>query len=234
MKTTLILFVASFAVVAGCRTSTSPGNSTGMPITQPGQGSYFVLASTYSDSNGVAFASDTTVETFVKTGLTIAGKTNVNELVDSSSYRTSAAGYIHYESNGDVSAYYPGDTVRGIFGSWIVYPFGTQGTNTYTIDTSLYGTSVHIQMTLAGAGSGTSKVKGQPVSTEKVSARFFDVISRTNAGKTFRDTLDETSMLSLAPSLGDVVEQSTPGSRDSFTGKMGESSHEIVVDYLLK
>ncbi|HET6400837.1 MAG TPA: hypothetical protein VFH95_05490 [Candidatus Kapabacteria bacterium] len=235
MRTSFFLILLGAVVMAGCRTSTSPGTSTGMPITPPNAGSYFVLVSTYTDSTGAYLSSDTETETFEQTGFTIAGKTNVDKLVDSYSFQFSDSGYIHYESDGDVSALWPGDSALGIFGTWITYPFGTQTTVTATIDTTFFGNATHMVLTLSGAGTGSTTIKGQAFQTEKVTGHIFEISSYSVSGQTYSDTVNSSlGTISFAPSLGDVIEENNPGTRDPYTGAMGESDHQIAIDYVLK
>jgi hypothetical protein len=216
---------------AACKsTSTSPNGGT-TTITIPGTGSFFVTVSEDRDSTGMLMSSDTSTDVFQQTGLAIYGKTNVVQVVTMKDGIAMDTGYIHYESNGDVSSYagsngavFPGQS------GWMMFPFASQGTVSSTFDTTVSGFLLHGVITLKGAGSGSVTIHGKPFSTEKVN---MTVTTSTNfGGQTISQTI--TATMQFAPELGDVVRTDQPSTRNPVNGAMEDANVQFVVDYLLK
>jgi hypothetical protein len=237
MRTSFLLFLFAVVVMAGCKSTSTSTNGSTTTIVTPGAGSYFTMVDITTDSTGAVVSSDTTVETFVATGLTYGGKTNVIELIDSQDGIPTDTGYLHYESDGDVSTYVPSsEEFFGSVSGWWTIPFSSQQKVTIKGDTASNGTSESLSIIFQGAGSGSITIMGQSVYEEKVSSILDDTVMETLAGRTiYSDTTTENlGTSSFAPSLGEEVESSTPGTRDPITGVMGNSDHHFVINYVLK
>jgi hypothetical protein len=227
MRTSFFLFLLAVVVMAGCKsTSTSPSGSTTVVI--PNAGSYFTLVNVQFDSTGEMVESDTIVETFLQTGLSIYGKTNVVEVIDSSNTYVTAGAYYHYESDGDVSVY--GNIITGSPG-WMLYPFGSQQPQQTSGDTIENGISESYALTISGAGSGSTSIAGTGFSTEKITVNGNIIVSRSGILDTISGNFGTEA---FAPSLGELVDETTPAERNYLTQKLGTSSHEYVIGYVLK
>jgi hypothetical protein len=219
-----IFFAFVLTVFLGsCKTTTSPNSGT--TVTVPGVGSFFVTYDESRDSTNAVTSADTSTDTFVQKGLSVFGKTDVEEVLfkNSSSSSTPDTGYIHYESNGDLSVY---EKMSGLNSGWIVYPFGSQG-SIKVADTS--GVGYHVTATAVGAGQGSVSIKGQSFTTEKVTLTILS--SDTTPTQIYNETSVQT--IQFAPALGWVVESDSPASRNSFDGSLGDSAHDIIIDYKL-
>ncbi len=229
------LFLVAIIAFAGCKSSsTSPGSSETVVVPNPG--SYFVTVDVSIDSTGAIVSTDTSVETFFQTGLSIFGKTNVIELIDSADGSVTDTGYIHYESDGDVSSY-AASNVGGLSLSngWITFPFASQQPTTFGIDTSFQGQSLQFTEKYTGAGQGSITIEGKQFSEQNINSSGSSILSYNLAGKIISDTSTfGNGTVSFAPSLGEVVEQRTPGAREPITKMMGNSDHSFVIRYVLK
>ncbi len=221
------LFLVGIIAFAGCKSSsTSPNGSTAIVI--PNAGSYFVSVNLQYDSTGALVESDTSVETFLQTGLSIHGKTNVVEVVDSSDGSVTDTTYYHYESNGDVSAY------ENNFGGsleWATYPFGSQQSQQLSGDTTEQGISESYAFTISGAGAGSISIAGKEFTTEKITVNGKIIATIFGIPDTLSGNLGTEA---FAPSLGEIVDETTPAERDLFTQALGTSSHEFLISYVLK
>jgi hypothetical protein len=221
------LFLAGILAFAGCKSSsTSPNGSGGIVI--PNAGSYFTLVDLQFDSTGALVGSDTIIETFLQTGLSIYGKTNVAEVMDSSKGFQTGIGYYNYESDGDVSAY--GNSITGS-PEWMVYPFGSQQPQQTNGDTTTLEGSESYALTINGAGSGTTTIAGTGFSTEKVTVNGNIIITKSGVTDTVSGNFGTET---LAPSLGEIVDVTIPAERDPNTHILGTSQHEFVIGYMLK
>jgi hypothetical protein len=221
------LFVAGAIAFAGCKSSsTSPNGSTAVVI--PNAGSYFVIVNLHLDSTGAIVESDTTVETFVATGLYFAGKTNVVEVTDSSNGYVTNTGYYHYESDGDVSVF--GNYITGA-PTWTTYPFGSQQPQPINGDTTANGVSESYALTISGAGSGSSSIAGKGFSTEKITVDGKIIVSESGITDTVTGNFGTEA---FAPSLGELVDETTPAIRNPISHALGTSFHEFLISYMLK
>ncbi len=227
----LLLLSVAGLLIGGCKTSTSPSNSS---ITTPGAGSYFVNVSQSKDTMGMITSSDTSTDNVVQTGLAFSGKTNVMEVITTNSDGSHDTNYFHYESNGDVSVYAASSSTG--FGTlptnngWITIPFASQGTTTSSSDTTIDGYPFHVNFTVAGAGSGSVTIKGKSFSTEN--AKMTIAMSGSVFGQAIN--MSTATTLQFAPSLGYVVATNTPGTRNPITGTMQPSNQSMTIDYSLK
>ncbi len=196
--------------------------------TIPNAGSYFITANLQYDSTGALVSSDTSVETFFRTGLSIYGKTDVVEAIDSSDGSVTDTTYYHYESDGDVSVY--GQNIIGSIG-WTTYPFGSQQAQTINGDTTIQGISETYALTISGAGSGNTTIAGKSFSTEKINLSGKIIASFLGVSDTASGNF---GTISFAPSLGEVVDETIPAQRDAVTRALGTSSHDFVISYFLK
>jgi hypothetical protein len=215
-----VFFAFIFTVFLGsCKSSTSPGTTM---ATVPGVGSFFITYVVNRDSTNAITSTDTEKDTFVRTGQSLFGKTNVAVVVSTTTDPAiSDTDYIHYESNGDVSV----NAVIDINAGWMLFPFASQGSMKVG-DTS--GVGFHVTATVAGAGQGSVTIKGQSVPTETVT--LTKVTYDTIAGHVYTETNVQTYQ--FAPSLGWLVETDAPAERNP-NGSLSLSSHDIVIDYKL-
>jgi hypothetical protein len=216
-----VLFTAAF--LGSCSSSTTPGSNSS--ITVPGVGSTFIMDNQTLDSNNVVLSSDTSTETFAKTGQSMFGKSNVVELVDSHNGGGSDTTYVNYESNSDISIYisnFPGNGMN----AWWTIPFASQST-AKLFDSTASG--IHVTVTVAGAGQGTLTINGQSVSTEKATLTMAE--SDTVAGVVV--SMSSVTTAQFAPSLGEIVETDNPATRNLINGQLGTAKHEVVLSYTL-
>ena len=212
-----ILLTIAF-LYAGCSSTTSPGTTT---VVVPKQGSIFIAYHSSKDSTGNIVSPDTERQTVANTGLTIYGKMNVVESIQSQDGVALDTVYFHYETNGDVSVY-------AAYIGWLTAPFSSQTTTVHAVDTTIQGTHLVGSITLKGTGSGiisTISIKDKSFSTEKVS-----VTESLDAGG--YSTVTSTA-ISFAPALGWIVLEDDAATRDPFSGALGTSSHIQVIDYTL-
>jgi hypothetical protein len=228
MRTSVYVILLAGVLIAGCKSSSTSPNGSGGSTVIPNAGSYFIIANLQFDSTGAIISSDTTVETFFATGLTIYGKTNVAELIDSSNGQVTDTAYINYESDGDVSAF--GNNIAGS-SDWWLYPFASQQSQTINGDTSYSGVAEKYTFTFSGGGSGNASILGKDFSTEKVNLNGKIIASFLGVTDTVSGSF---GTISFAPSLGEVVDETTPAMRDPITHAQGTSSHDFVIRYVLK
>jgi hypothetical protein len=222
------LFLAGIIAFAGCKSDSTSTNASGGGTVIPNPGSYFIIANLQFDSTGTVVESDTTVETFFKTGLTFNGKTDVAELIDSSDGFVTDTEYINYESDGDISAFGNNFAVTS---DWWLYPFASQQSQMINGDTSSNGVAETYTFTFSGGGTGNASIMGKNFSTEKVNLNGKIIASFGGVTDTVSGNF---GTISFAPSLGEVVDETTPAMRDPISQALGTSSHGFVVSYMLK
>jgi hypothetical protein len=149
-------------------------------------------------------------------------------LIDSSDGQVTDTAYINYESDGDISAF--GNNIAGT-SEWWLYPFASQQPETINGDTAVSGVAETYTFTFSGGGAGTASIMGKSFSTEKVNLNGKIIASFLGINDTVSGNF---GTISFAPSLGEVVDETTPAMKDPVTQAQGTSSHDFVVSYVLK
>lgn len=228
----LLLILAAF--ISSCSKSTDsvgPGSSS---YSAPKAGSSFTIDRYATDTTNampIASTRDTSVETFLQSGISYAGKTNVSQIVAVSSSSTDTS-YINYETNGDISSY--GSDGHGSM-IWGTIPIGSKSTFSYTqTDTTkvILGVSTRLKVSVEASyvDMETMIVKGQSISVIKLKQSF--IIATTAGGVTKSKSADV--YVYFAPSLGYFVKNDKPVQDGIFSTGKSEGQVETVFDYNLK
>ena len=238
MRTTFrFIILAAFVAAAGCKSSSTSPNGSGMSIATPNVGSYFISDNTMIDSTGAITSEDTDIATVLRTNLSIYGMTGVIVILDSDYQQGIAPDttYLKFESNGDVELFQGANSNSPQPDSWLRIPFGSQATVPwFTIDTSFQpGQRSSIVATLSGAGTGSFSIKGQTIATEKVQVNTIEKDTTINpfpSVYSYNLTISE----SFAPSIGYIVMTNQPGIREYAGAPIDQTSHTQLIAYHLQ
>lgn len=226
------VLLALLVVLASCSDeAVNPGPIT---VTQAKTGSSFTFDNYDTDTTSGAVipeSRDTSVHTVVSTGATFNGKSNVSKLSMMSSRDTSEA-YMNYETNGDISLYFPGfsSTVQ-----WLNFPISSKTTFSAVLaDTSctFVGTTFQTKITAENSyvGTETITVNGQALNAIKIKQSLKTKI--TSAGISEEESIDTYFYFAL--SLGYVVKVEKPATTTPGTDMKSEGSMSILLSYVLK
>jgi hypothetical protein len=187
-------------------------------IVAPKQGSTYTYAVYDTDSTGkkVSGTDRTEIYTVTSASLTLGGKSNVTMFVSNAAEPDT--GYIHYETNGDVTIYQAEEEAGVTTYSWITLPFVSRSTHNITlIDSTIddgFGNNGQIKFTSQTTGTGSEKIT---VGTEEFKAnRATWKIDATFPLLGLSVTSTTTSTLSFVPKIGFWVKQETKS-----TGSLG-------------
>jgi hypothetical protein len=221
------LFVAIFAFF--CITGCSNTNSTSAPpttLTVPNTGSMFVMNNYEIDSSSRMIGSTQYYDTIIviATGMTYMGKTNVMQLQTPTSRHNL---YRNFESNGDISTYYPGNGKPGDQPGWVTYPVGSKGKTTFnTFDTTVFGTREVQTLTLTYTNSTTRTLAGHNFYIDGIQDNL------SGAGTPDGTTYGPDTMW-FAPEIGQHVGSDRPPYHLT-NGKWNNGYHSELSFYLLK
>jgi hypothetical protein len=226
-----MLLLASALLLSSCGSSTSSAPAVASEFIHAKAGSTFTFDEYSTDSMGMAVAGsqDTSVHTVLRTNGTIGSKTGLLVVEERKSNGKDTA-YYSYETNNNVSLYFAGSSTP-VF----TLPVGTGvAVNTVTADTVVDQGNVSITRDtniVALIGTETLTVKGQSVPTKKIQMTFHEVT--TVNGSTFVDA-SSNSIINYAPSLGFIVQTTSPSRPDPLFGGWTEGSRHTLIDYYLK
>ena len=229
---TLFLFLAAFLVSCKSSNPVSPGSS----FTQPKAGSSFTFDEYSTDTTTglpIPGTRDTSVQTFVQTGMSYKGKINVSEVVSVTSSSRDTF-YLNFESNGDISEYEPGLSANF---NWFTIPIGSKTTSLLiSEDTTISfgGITEHTKstVTISYVDDETMTVKGQSLSVTKLQLLAVSTQTVTPPGTT--TTTTDISFAYFAPSLGYLTKSETPVSTDPTSGTKSQGRLSILFDYTEK
>jgi hypothetical protein len=132
MKHRVIFILTSLFTAIGCSSSTNTNGQNTMLLTQPKVGSMFVYHEIVWDTLGRISESYFDTEIVVQSGISFAGKKNVNVLVFNSD--TVHPGYRSYEPNGDLAYYID---IPNTHAGWPTWPISSRIPTEYLqIDTT--------------------------------------------------------------------------------------------------
>jgi hypothetical protein len=129
-----IAYVAVALVFASCRTtSTGPNGGGGTPLSAAHPGSTFRFTLTETDQNGNPVNTLHTTDSIVAIGINWQGKSNVIEGYGWDDQGNRDTGYYSLLDDGDV-AFYLGPIAPGVVTQWEIWPFGSGGPVSTTIE----------------------------------------------------------------------------------------------------
>ncbi len=210
LKYVPILLLA--VVLISCGDDSDPVNTQTDTFIQPKEGSFFNYDEYNIDtikSERIPTSTDTSTETFVKTGMTYMGKTNVSMIVTSNKYGLDTS-YFNYESNNDVS-------YNATFGDepakWYTVPLFSKTTTTKVVwDTTnpnpQQGEATHSSgnVTISYIGNEAMIYKGQSVNVLKIKQIITFIYVYPNETETY--TINAFAY--YAPSLGYFLKREIP------------------------
>jgi len=230
---TLLLFLATFLTSCSKNNPVSPGASAWI---DPKAGSSFTFDNYSTDTTTglpVPGTRDTTVDTFLQSGISYMGKTNVSEIVQVGKFTRDTV-YLNYESNGDISEFIPSGN-----GSlkWFTIPSGSKTTSTALIanDTTTYGSIIYstkVTETFSYVDDETMSIKGQSVSVTKLQASIISSLTTTPPGTTTTST--SASFGYFSPTLGYITKSEDLISTDPTTGTKSQGHLMLLIDYTEK
>jgi hypothetical protein len=230
----ITLFVILGAVLSSCSKSSNPSSPGSSAFTQPKAGSSFTFDEYQTDTTTgqpVLGTRDTSVQTFIQTGISYMGKTNVSKII-SVSNMTQDTTYLNYEANGDLSVW--GSSGLSSTMSWLILPTGSKTSNSITSDTTVtilgIPTETKTVFTLAYVDDETMTVKGQSISVTKLKEMI--TLTITTAGVPATQT--QSSFAYFAPSLGYLTKTETPVQVGIFSTGRQQGQLSTLIDYTEK
>ena len=219
----ILIFLAS--VIASCKKDSNPTDSGIDNFIHPKVGSYITVESHQVDTatNQKIGIGDTVTLRVTQSQISYMGKTNVTEFTQDQDHDEKK--YINYESNNDVSFYYPQ--------LWVTFPTGSKTTTIIRNDTS-YMVSGYIvedsnSMTISYEGKDKITVKGEEINVIKL--KQVDRHKYTNANPKNQIYIEDFNIeyIYYAPSIGYFVKS------EKFTNptlKLEQAS--MLIDYQIK
>ncbi len=227
----LLILVAS---VSSCSKSSDPVGPGSASYSAPKTGSTFSYDQYATDTTNampIASSRDTSVHTFLRTGITYAGKTNVSQILEKTRFSTDTT-YINYETNGDISSY-GSDGNGGMI--WGTIPIGSKTTFSFTqADTTevILGvtTRIKISVEVKYVSEETLSIKGQSINVTKLKQSF--IVATTVGGVMKSKSADV--FVYFAPSLGYIVKSDQPVQDGIFSSGKSKGHVMMLFDYTLK
>ena len=230
----ITLFVILGVVLSSCSKSSNPTGPGTTTYVQPKAGSFFTYDEYQTDTTTgqpVPGTRDTSVQTFVQSGISYMGKTNVSEIV-SASRMSHDTTYLNYESNGDLSVW--GSSGLSSTMSWLLLPTGSKTSNSITSDTTVtilgITTETKTVFTLAYVDDETMTIKGQSISVTKLKEMI--TLTVTTAGVPATQT--QSSFAYFAPSLGYLTKTETPVQVGIFSTGRQQGQLSTLFDFTEK
>jgi hypothetical protein len=229
-----VFFMILACVISSCSNSSNPATSGSTSFVQPKAGSYFIFDEYNIDTTSglpIPGSRDTSTHTFMQTGITYMGKTNVSMIISTSSISRDTI-IINYESNGDISLFGPTFPTNSM--SWITIPTESKTSRTVTFDTTIgsggFSEEMKLTLTFSFVDNENLTIKGQSISVTKIkeSTTYTTIIAGVSNSQT------SNSFLYAAPSLGYVAKAETPVQTGLYGGGRTEGQISMLIDYSLK
>lgn len=230
-----ISFLLLAVVLISCGDDSDPVNTQTDTFIQPKEGSFFKFDDYDIDtlkSERIPGSTDTTTDTFAKTGMTYMGKTNVSMIITTDKNSTDTF-YINYEPNNDITSLQKSGLNTD---KWVTYPITSKAPFSLVLSDTTYphyqtGEPVHstTTMKITFEGRETISYKGQSVAVVKMKTLF----TITSITPSESEVYEVPGFSYFAPSFGYVVKRETPV-RTYQNGEKEIGSVGVLIDNLLK